>query len=531
MSERRETERPRRTGVRRRWRRAVLRLQGRLDGETADRFLPWVFAVAAFAMYLALDAAALRSLEGGSGLAPWLQAAWRREHGMAGLPLGGVDPARGAGSLIAEPVLWIGRFVPPAASFATVQAFAIAIGIVPLWRLAREEARLRVGASSVVVVAYVLAPALHRANLAAFHPETIALPLLLWAYLLARRGHWKRYAVLVAAVLACGASLGLTVAGLGLVLFLTGQRRPGWITGVVGVAWTAAAIVLIGPDLPDRALSPAGEFVARATGPLAVIPEVVAHPLARGSELLSEPAVFFLVLVLAPLLFLPMVAPRKLSGALPCLALAMIADAVVQDAAQRGVITLSPVGAHIAPALAFVFIALVFALERIGTPSVTRVNVDRRVLFALLAGAALFFVTEAPASPYRQPWAWGSQDALDGARLEAADLVDADGTVAVSPSSTALVADRAHVIELPLDADTLTNSTLTADRAAGPIAEADFILLDTNGADAVTGRPFWRPADEERVLRFLGAEGYDITYSAQGVYLLQPDRSGRSAQD
>ncbi len=514
------TSRPR-SDLRRRWRRSILRLQGSLDGETADRFLPWAFAAVTFAVFLALDAAALRSLEGGSGLGPWLQAAWRREHGGVGDPLGGVDPARGAWSLIAEPVLWVGRFVPPIAAFAVVQAFAIAIAIVPLWRLAREEARLRVGAASVVIAAYVLAPTLHRANLAAFHPEAIALPLLLWAYLLARRSHWKRYAVLVALVLACGASLGVTVAGLGLVLFLTGQRRPGWITGAVGLGWSLVAVIFAGPTLPDTSLTPAGEFVARATGPLAVIPELLAHPISRGGELLSEPAVFFLVLVLAPLLFLPMVAPRKLSGALPCLALAMITDAAVQDAAQRGVINLSPAGAHIAPALAFVFIALVFALERIGTPSVTRVNVDRRVLFALLAGAALFFVTEAPTSPYQEPWGWGGRDALDGARIEAADLIGPTGAVAVSPSSTSLVAERAEVVELPLDA-----VNLTAERLQGRVAESRWILLDTTGTDPGSRRPYWRPTDPARVVAVLEEEGFEVVYAAQGIYLLAPEDQG-----
>ncbi|MCU1370762.1 MAG: hypothetical protein JWO77_1956 [Ilumatobacteraceae bacterium] len=504
---------------RRRWRRTVLRLQGRLDGEAADRVLPWAFAAATFAVLVALDAAALRSLEGGSGIGPWLQAVWRRQHGGAGVPIGGVDPARGAWSLIAEPVLWVARFVPPLAAFAIVQAFAIAIGIVPLWRLAREEARLRVGASSVVVVAYALAPTLHRANLAAFHPEAIALPLLLWGYLLARREHWKRYAVVVALVLACGASLGLTVAGLGLVLCLTGQRRPGWITGAVGSAWSLLAVLVVRPELPRTTLTPAGEFVARATGPLAVIPDLAAHPVSRTGELLSEPAVLFLVLVLAPLLFLPMVAPRKLSGALPCLALAMIADATVQDAAQRGVTTLSPAGAHIAPALAFVFIALVFALERIGTPSVTRVNVDRRVLLALLAGAALFFVTEAPTSPYRQPWAWGGRDVVDGARVEAADLIGPFGSVAVSPSSTSLVAERAEVVELPLDP-----VNLTADRLDGRIGRARWILIDTTGTDPATRRPYWRTGDEERVLADLAEQGYVVSYAAVGVYLLEPAR-------
>jgi hypothetical protein len=503
--------------LKRRWRRFVLRVQGRLDDETSDRILPWALAAITFLTFAALDAAAERSLEGGSGLGPWLQAVWRREHGWSGVPVGGEDPARATWSFISEPILWLGRSIPPAGTFVVVQAAAIALAIVPLWRLAREEARLRIGATTVVIVAFVLAPALHRTNLSAFHPETIALPLLLCAYLQARREHWRLYALLVVLVLACGASLGVSVAGLGLVLFLGGQRRPGWITGITGLAWTVTAALVIDPHLPERALTPAGEFVARAFGPLAAASRILTDPIDQGGRLLSEPGILFLVLVLAPLLFLPLVSPRKLSGALPLLALAVVADGAVQDVAQRGVINFSPVGAHIAPALAFVFIALVFALERIGTPSATRIHVDRRVLFALLAGAALFFLTEAPTSLYREPWAWGSQDAVDGARLEAADLVGERDSVAVSPSCTSLVAERAHVTELPLDA-----ANLTPERVEATVDEARWVLLDTTGTDRETGRDYWQDSDRPRVLTAFQEEGYEVVYAAQGIYLLAP---------
>ena len=50
--------------------------------------------------------------------------------------------------------------------------------------------------------------------------------------------------------------------------------------------------------------------------------------------------------VLAPLLFLPLVSFRRFAPALPCLALAMIADRAVQQAAEVGVLNLSPVAAH-----------------------------------------------------------------------------------------------------------------------------------------------------------------------------------------
>jgi len=502
----------------RRWGRFVLRAQGRLDGETVDRFLPWVFAAIYFAVLALLAAASLRALEGGSGVGAWVQAAWRREHGGAGFPVGGVDPASGSWSLISEPVLWAARILPAAIVLSVVQALALALGIVPLWRLARDEAHLRVGASTAIITAYVLAPTLHRTNLSAFHPEAIALPALIAAYLHGRQDHPKRLALFVVLVLACRADLGLTVAALGLLLAILGKRRPGFIVAASGLIWVAAAVAFVGPELPTAALTPSGEFVARSIGPLAVVPELFTDPFGQLRQLLTEPSIGFLVVVLAPLLFLPLVSPRKFSGAVPCLALAMIADTAVQQVAQRGVINLSPAASHIAPAMAFVFIALVFALERIGDLSVTRVNVDRRVLLALVVGASLLFVAESPSSPYRQPWAWGSQDAVDGARLEAADLIDDEAAVAVSPASVALVAARADLQELPLAPADLSRPVL--DEIA---RTADVVLLDTSGTDPLTQRAFWSASDVRRVRRVLAADGFTTAYDAQGVVLMIAD--------
>lgn len=503
--------------LRRRWDRFVLRVQGRLNDEGADRVLPWLFAAGAFVLLLLLDAAALRAFEGGSGVGPWLQAAWRRQHGGAGFPMAGVDPATGSWSIISEPILWLCRFLPAEAVFAVVQAGAIALGIVPLWRIARDEATLRVGAATVVIGAYVLAPTLHRTNLSAFHPEVIALPALLYAYLHGRQGHVKRYAALVLVVLACRADLGVTVGALGILLISKDRRRLGIPTAAGGLAWSLIAVIALRPELSDAALTPSGEFVARITTPLAVIPQILAHPIDELGELLAEPSIGFLVVVLSPLLFLPLVGFRRLAVALPGLGLAGIADRAVQRSAQTGVIDLAPAAAHIAPAMAFVFIALVFALQRIGDCSVSRVNVDRRVLVALLAGATLLFVTAAPTSPYRKPWTWGGRDAIDGARAEAASMIDDDESVAVSPPAMAVVAERAEVVELaPNPAD------LVPTRLARISKRVDVVLLDTNGTDPRTGEPFWPNDERQRVLAGFGRRGFAVDYRSRGVYLLRP---------
>lgn len=502
-------------GLARRWDRFVLRTQGRLDGEGADRLIPAVGAVVVFGIYLSLAALRLGSDEGGSGLAPWVQAAWRRAHGGAGAPVGGLDPARSTWSLVSEPVLWVTRFAPPEAVFAVVQATAIALAVIPLWRLARDEAHLRVGASAVVIVGYALAPTLHRANLTPFHPELIALPALVWAWLHARRQHWIRFGICVALILACRADLGLTVVALGLVVASHGARRPGLIAAASGLAWTVIALVVIDPSLPDSALTPAGEFLNRSVGPLAVAPQLLAHPLREAGEMVAEPSVLFLVVILAPLLFLPLLSARTLLVAAPCVVLAMLADRTVQQVAQSDVLSLSPAAAHIGPAMGFVFIALVYSLERVGHLSVTRVNVDRRLLVALLAGVILFFVTEAPSTPYRKPWAWGTLDSTGDARRAAVDRVDDDASVAASPTLLALVAGRANLTALPSSPDDLTDQVL-----ADATATSDVVLVDFSAVDPVLGEPEWSADDRDRVLGWLDDLGYVVESDTDSILIL-----------
>ncbi|MCU1351616.1 MAG: putative rane protein [Acidimicrobiales bacterium] len=490
--------------------RFSLRMQARLDGDFADRVVPWAAAAVLFALFLALETAVIRSQEAGSGLAPWLQAAWRRQHSGVGSPVGGLDPATGSWSFVAEPVLFATRFASPTAVFAVVQALALALGVVPLWRLARRDADLRAGAAFTVVVAYALAPTLHWTNLTVFHPEVIALPALITAYRHALRGRWRAYAVFVALVLLCRADLGITVAALGLLLVREGRRRPGAITAAVGLAWSAAALIVLRPELPSGRLSPSGEYVARATTPLAVIPQLIAHPLTELRDLGAEPSVFFLVVVLAPLLFLPLVSARALWPAIPCLTLAMLADASVQRELQAGVLQVGPVGAHIAPGMAFVFVATVFALARIGRRSVTRINVDRRLLLALLAGTALLFLVEAPSSPYRTPWRWGSTDEVAAARTSAARLVGDTVPLAVSPQVAALVATRPRLVELP-----------TRPTAIAPVpSDIDAIVVDTTGSK-VAGILGWTSAQRRTALERLSDGGFDVVWQRSGVYVLR----------
>ena len=80
------------------------------------------------------------------------------------------------GSLIFYPLAWLTHYVPTVPLLLTVQSAALALAVVPLWRVCRRLASLRTGASLMVLLVYSLHPAIQSLNLDGFHPETLAVP-------------------------------------------------------------------------------------------------------------------------------------------------------------------------------------------------------------------------------------------------------------------------------------------------------------------------------------------------------------------
>ena len=144
-----------------------------------------------------------------------------------------------------------------------------------------------------------------------------------------------------------------------------------------------------------------------------------------------------LVSLLAPLIFLPLLSPRHLLPALPLGAVYLISDLGDTPFAERPSML-----------LAFVFIAGVFALRRLGTQGVDRVFVDGRLQATVVVAALLAFVDVSPISPHEQPWRWSAADPTDVAVRAALTHIEPDDAVRASRSGLAAIAERPWVHEL-----------------------------------------------------------------------------------
>jgi uncharacterized membrane protein len=436
------------------WTRRVesqwLRWGARLESEWTDRWFPWIAGTVLFFVYFTLAEARVRSLDVGTDLAAAAQGAWLIAHGHA------PDLTVTGSNLLAQhlpigiyPIGWLTRVLPTIPTLLALQAAGLAFGVVPLWRIARRVADLRAGAALALIVAYGVSPTINNLNLAEFHPSAVAVAPVLAATYTALRKQWGYFFLWSLATLIWSAELGLVIAGIGLLVFILGNRLPGMLIIVFGLAWAIVAVVVLEPRFGSTGFIAPGAFRAYGSNAFSITGGMLIHPHRVIGDLLDEDNVRLIIGLLAPLLFLPVLAPRYLIPAMGLTALFLIADVDVtgNGANEFGL-----------PLTVFAFVAAAFALNRMGRPSIDKVLVDRRVLIALSVAAIGFFCIDAVNSPYERPWKWGREDASDEARHDAVERVGDTAPVRASPNVLPLVAERRAVYLLGNEPDAATAS-------------------------------------------------------------------------
>jgi uncharacterized membrane protein len=498
--------RPRRT-FRRRLDNATLRWQARLDSEWADRVLPWLISGGLFVVLLTLALARARSLDGGVDLGRYTQAAYLIGEGERPTVTvkEGTDLLSQQAAFLFYPIAWLTRIAPIIPTLLVVQSAALALGVVPLWRIGRRLANLRVGAVGALVWAYAFYPAIHNLNLGDFHPETIAVPALLFAALYGLAGRWWLYALAGSIAVLSRADLALCIAGFGLLLVVEGKRRAGLVSLVVGLAYVVVAVTVIQPHFGDGGYAHIDSFTAYGDTPLSVGWGMLTSPLQVLEDLTVEQNFTLIVFLLAPVFFLPVLAPRYLLPVVPLELIYLVADVEMEATFREQTVAIT----------AFVFVATAFALAKIGRQGVERVIVDRRVLGALVLVSTVFFVRDAASSPYRHPWQWGGRDATDQARLDAVDLVGDDQSVRASPALVPLLAERADLYVL--DTTARPHVRRAIDLPGSDRRQVETIIVDESAASAWT-------ENEHRVFREgLLRAGYVRTFAEEGIEVYDLD--------
>lgn len=217
----------------------------------------------------------------------------------------------GHGDLILYPLSLLYKIYPSVYWLFAVQAGALAIATLPLWHLARQ-AGLGLPLANAVTVTYLFYPTVFQVNLFDFHPEVIALPLLLTAVLAARQRQMDWFLVCVGLVLGCRAALSLTVVAMGIWLMGFEKRRSyGAIALIAGIVWFLIVTLVVIPAFRPDGVEAVVRYPYLGNSLPEILRNLVLQPGLWLSRLVSLGNLQYLVLLVLPVIW--GLAPRHLA--------------------------------------------------------------------------------------------------------------------------------------------------------------------------------------------------------------------------
>ncbi len=478
--------------------RAIVRYQARLAGGPGDRWIPTIVAVALAAFLARVGLDRLAGLGTGVDLASYSQALWlitELTEPRASLFGTDVHVLEVRWSFVLYPLALPAIVAPPAQVLIVAQAVALGLAVLPLWRLAREVARLRIGAATALVAAYALHPATHRIAVDDFHPVTLAVPALIGLAYFGATKRWVPYWLCVAFALLCQADLGLAIALWGFVLLGDGERRGGLWT--LGIGWIySLGLLLVGQPLLGQTGATGRNTAYNGQSLADLVLNSLRNPIDSLQTVLAQDNLSLLVALLAPVIFLPLLSLRYLWPALPLTGLYLLA----------GTAQTSPFAERAAMLLAFVMIAATFALNRLGNMGVDRVFLDVRLLTTLVAATVLLFMASSATSPYERPWQWDERDATDQALARAIATLPPDVPVRASPSALAELSERPWLFALP------TDTAPAAVNMGFPLFTRAVLVVEREVPERA-------PAERQEFDRTMSLQGFERTFDSSGVVI------------
>jgi uncharacterized membrane protein len=191
------------------------------------------------------------------------------------------------------------RLCPSVYWLLGVQAIALASGGLIVWKLA-QQAGLNKPWSNTMAAAYLLQPMVFNINMFDFHPEVMAVPLILGSVWAARAQRLGLFTILIILAMGCRDSLALNIAGLGVWLLLTKHRRAGAIALSLGVLWFYLVTQWLIPTFRPGGVESIARYAEFGGSIGEILASLVLKPGVWVARLAKKDNLFYLVLLGLP---------------------------------------------------------------------------------------------------------------------------------------------------------------------------------------------------------------------------------------
>ena len=219
------------------------------------------------------------------------------------------------------PLFWI---APGAIGLVIAQTLVLGAGGLAVFGYATR--RLGVGpAAGAFALLFLINPPLHGINLRDIHPQAFTITLIVVAALAFDAGRYAWCAVALVLTLACREDAAVAVVGFGIWLAVArGRWRLGAALGVASVLLLAVDLRYVMPFFRGAPYPHLHRYDYLGTSLAEILVNMVIRPWRWVGVALSGGKLVYLLLMLLPLGFLPLLAPRVLAAALPGLALNLL---------------------------------------------------------------------------------------------------------------------------------------------------------------------------------------------------------------
>lgn len=417
--------------------------------------------------------------------------------------------------LIFLPLALLYRLWPDVRLLLTLQAVVLAAGVFPLYEitLRRLESRPFALAFSFFYLCY---PALGFINRFDFHAVSFSIPLFLLAYWsLEHRRLWLT-TLLLSLALSCREEVGLTVGAFGLyAMLIRRERKWGGLWTLMGIGWSLMALFVVIPAFRGAASDTLSRYGWLGDSPVAMLHTLLTRPgFVMQHQFVEAPFRWqFLLRLLLPLGFLPLLGPAVLAVGLPTLVYNLLSEAPPQSSIYFQ---------YVSPVIPFLFLAAVEGLARLdgrlrSSPARYRWQAALGLIMAVCTLSAL--VLDNPfakpiRAPYFEVYAW--EEALDREAFErVAQHVPPDASLSTMMAYGPHLAHRRQLY-------------LFYDRGARGqqvfrFPQTDYLLLNLDGLRWLVNPRLFYPMIEAAI----GWYGYEVVALDGDVALLQRHASPR----
>ena len=384
---------------------------------------------------------------------------------------------------------------PDPALLLIAQAVLVALAAWPVYRLGLRHLSDPMAAAGCALAA-LLYPPLQFAALDEFHPVTLAIPLLLFAFVLLEEDRrWLAVPFLVLAAL-CKEEIPLVIALMGLYFALRKRRLWPLIVTAAAGAYFLAAVGLVIPHFNsagssaflDRYSNGEESMRSLATG-------LLTQPWRAVTTLLAPSGLAYLVKLLWPFGFTSLASPLTFLIGLPELLINLLSSKPQQHSIAYH---------YVAAEVPFVIAAMVLGLRRIGgwlargSARARRAGPHRLHRFLALpvvAVALLATFTVGPLSGARPGWGLVLTPEHRAVIAEALAKVPADASVSADNALGAQLSARERLTTFPV------------------IGGTDYVVLDSKGRYGP-----WRAKALERLR---ANPDYEIVFEREGVLVFK----------